>query len=67
MGKIKFAVNYFIETEKDGNKSLGTSEDRIKDAILLFESGDTILFTDLNKIVSNERELRNLIEEHVKK
>ena len=29
--------------------------------------GNTILLTDLNKIVSNEDELRSAIDEHVKK
>jgi hypothetical protein len=67
MGQIEFTVDYFMETEKDGNKSLESSEDRIMDAIKLVKSGDTILLKNLNKIVRNENELRNAIEEYAKK
>lgn len=72
MAKMNFSVDYFIDTAEDGSLSLGTSESRFNDAVKLFEGGDTILLTGLKKIVSyektvtNESELKNAIDEHVK-
>ena len=65
MAKVSFPVDYFINTEEDGNLSLGTIKERVIETVMLFESGDTILLTSLDKIVSNEEELLNAIEEHL--
>jgi len=65
MSTINFPIDYFIEAKEDGNLSLGTSEVRINDAIQLFENGDIISLTNLNKTVSNENELRAIIEQYL--
>ncbi|GHT21188.1 hypothetical protein AGMMS4957_09610 [Bacteroidia bacterium] len=66
MAEIKFSVDWFIDTVKDGNLSFATIKGRIAEASLLLNGKDTILLTSINKTVTNESELVEAIEEHLK-
>ena len=62
MQEIVYSYSFFTETLNDGNASLGSLESRIIESVKLFQNGLAIRFSEDNKVVKNESELRQAIE-----
>lgn len=62
MNTIKFTYDYFLHPEKDGNLSLATTEERIKDAERFFNNGDIINIE--GNVAASADELRQILQNH---